>query len=172
MTWEPEVEEMEFRKRLAEQMGGPEGVSRQRRQGKLTVRERIALLADPGSFREWNALTGGSIYKDDQLIEFTPKPSVQGICKVGGRKVIFHAGDFTVRGGSGGHLMQGLGSEPDVHDRALAWRLPFIRLLDAAGGSVRSFEEIGRTYLPDGNIWCSVEVQLLSQVPVVSAVLG
>jgi len=52
MTWKPEVDELEFRKRLGEQMGGPE-----RKQGKLTVRERIALLADPGSFREWNALT-------------------------------------------------------------------------------------------------------------------
>jgi acetyl-CoA carboxylase carboxyltransferase component len=172
MTWEPEVEELEYRKRLAEQMGGPEGVARQRKQGKLTVRERIALLADPGSFREWNALTGGSVYQDDQLKEFTPKPSVQGLCQLGGRKVIIHAGDFTVRGGSGGHLMHGLGSEPDPHERALIWRLPFIRLLDAAGGSVRSFEEMGRTYLPDGNIWCSVEVQLLNEVPVVSTVLG
>jgi methylmalonyl-CoA decarboxylase subunit alpha len=39
-------------------------------------------------------------------------------------------------------------------------------------GSVKSFENIGRTYLPDGNIWTSVEVQLLNTVPVVSAVLG
>ena len=37
---------------------------------------------------------------------------------------------------------------------------------------MRSFEEIGRTYLPDGNIWSAVDVELLSEVPVVSAVLG
>jgi acetyl-CoA carboxylase carboxyltransferase component len=80
MTWEPEVKQLEFRKRLAEQMGGTEGVARQHKQGKLTVRERIALLADPGSFREWNALTGGCIYQDDQLQDFTLKPSFQGLC--------------------------------------------------------------------------------------------
>ncbi len=74
MSWDAEVEELEFRKRLAEQMGGPEGVARQRKQGKLTVRDRVALMADPGTFREWNALTGGSVYQNDRLVEFTPKP--------------------------------------------------------------------------------------------------
>src|SRR4029079_17915709 len=49
---------------------------------------------------------------------------------------------------------------------------PFIRLLDAAGGSVRSFEYYGRTYLPDGNAWTIDDVQLMSVSPVVSAVLG
>ena len=56
--------------------------------------------------------------------------------------------------------------------RALEWRLPFVRLLDAAGGSVRHFEEIGRTYLPDGNVWTTIDVDLLSLVPCVSLVLG
>ncbi|MBW2062866.1 MAG: hypothetical protein JRI95_15075 [Deltaproteobacteria bacterium] len=171
MTWRPEVDELEYRKHLAQQMGGPEGVARQHKRGKLDVRERIALLADPGSFREWNALTGRGVYDDDKLTAFTPKPSVQGICELDGRKVIVTGGDFTVRGGAG-ELMQGLGSEPQPQDRALEWRLPYIRLLDAVGGSVRSFEHIGRTYLPDGNIWSTVEVQLLNTVPVVSAVLG
>jgi acetyl-CoA carboxylase carboxyltransferase component len=45
-------------------------------------------------------------------------------------------------------------------------------LLDAAGGSVRHFEEIGRTYLPDGNNMAAVDVRLLRAVPVVSTVLG
>ncbi len=172
MTWEKEVKELEYRKQLAEQMGGPEGVARQRKRGKLTVRERIALLADPGSFREWNALAGRGIYEGDKLTGFIPKPSVQGICKLNGRKVIVTGGDFTVRGGAGELMHGGLGSEPQPHERALEWRLPYIRLLDAVGGSVRSFENIGRTYLPDGNIWSHVEVKLLNMVPVVSAVLG
>jgi acetyl-CoA carboxylase carboxyltransferase component len=45
-------------------------------------------------------------------------------------------------------------------------------MLDAAGGSVRGFEEMGRTYLPDGNSYSYLEVDLLQAVPVVSAVLG
>ncbi len=171
MTWKPEVDEIAYRKQLAEQMGGPEGIAQQHKRGKLTVRERVALFADPGSFREWNALAGRGIYDDDKLTGFTPQPAVQGICKLNGRKVIISGGDFTVRGGAG-ELMQGLGSEPHPQDRALEWRIPYIRLLDAVGGSVRSFEHIGRTYLPDGNIWSTVEVRLLSMIPVVSAVLG
>ena len=47
-----------------------------------------------------------------------------------------------------------------------------VRLLDAAGGSVRGFEDIGRTYLPDGNGWSQIDVDLLSKIPVVSAVMG
>lgn len=172
MTWKPEIEELEHRKQLARQMGGSEGIARQRKRGKLTVRERIDLLADPDSFQEWSALTGSGLYEDDQLTSFIPKPSVQGLVKLDGRKAILIAGDFTVRGGSAAGSTHGLGFETAPHERAREWRLPYIRFLDAAGGSVRSFEEIGRTYLPDGNIWSCVEVQLLSMVPVVSAVLG
>lgn len=91
----------------------------------------------------------------------------------GGRQAIVAAGDFTVRGsaatrGSGG----GLGQELSASRRALEWRVPYVRLLDASGGSVASFADIGRTYLPDGNAWTTVDVQLLQAVPVVSAVLG
>ncbi|MHB8842752.1 MAG: hypothetical protein ACYC56_13375 [Candidatus Aquicultor sp.] len=39
MTWKPEVDELESRKRLAEQMGGPEGVARRRKQGILSIPE-------------------------------------------------------------------------------------------------------------------------------------
>ena len=64
--------------------------------------------------------------------------------------VVVTAGDFTVRGGSGGSE-GGLGTELRASARALEWRLPYVRLLDASGGSVATFESIGRTYLPDGN---------------------
>ena len=46
MSWKTHIEELRARERLAEQMGGEERVSRQRSQGKLTVRERIAFLAE------------------------------------------------------------------------------------------------------------------------------
>ena len=64
------------------------------------------------------------------------------------------------------------GIELSAAERAREWRLPYVRLIDAAGGSVRGFEEIGRTYLPDGNAFTTVDFDLLNTVPVVSAVLG
>jgi len=171
MSWQKEVDELQQRLALARQMGGPEGVARQRRDGKLTVRERIDALADPGSFREFMGLTGRGSYEDGTLTGFTPKPVVEGTLRLAGRKAVVTAGDFTVRGGSGGRR-GGLGQELSASQRAIEWRLPYIRLLDAAGGSVRAFEEEGRTYLPDGNAFTVHDVRLLSLVPVVSAVLG
>ena len=171
MSWEKEVEELQRRRALAAEMGGAQGIERQRRRGKLTVRERIDALADQNSFHEFMGLSGEAVYTGGELSAFTPKPSVEGTLELNGRKVVVTAGDFTVRGGSAG-TRGGLGQELAANVRAREWRIPYIRLLDAAGGSVRSFEEMGRTYLPDGNIWSAVDVELLSQVPVVSAVLG
>ena len=54
---------------------------------------------------------------------------------------------------------------------ALDWRLPFIRLLDATGGSVKTFEQIGRTYIPTNPVTPGVQ-DLLCRVPVAAAVLG
>lgn len=174
MSWSNEVDELNRRQDFARQMGGAEGVAKQRERGKLTVRERIDAIADPGSFREFLGLTGTATYEEGELRHFLPRAQVDGIAKIDGRKVILKAGDFTVRGGSGGSsgAAGSLGQEPSASERAIEWRLPFIRLLDAAGGSVKSFETLGRTYLPDGNHFTAPEVHLLSMVPVASAVLG
>ena len=51
-SWEPEIEELRRRLELAHAMGGPENVTRQHKAGRLTVRERIERLLDPGSFHE------------------------------------------------------------------------------------------------------------------------
>ena len=170
--WLPEVEELRRRQEMASRMGGAERVARQHAQGKLTVRERIERLADPASFREFMGLMGEGVYEDGALVDFQPKPSVDGLCRLDGRKVVVSGGDFTSRGGSGGGRGGGIGMELSSTARALEWRLPYIRLLDAAGGSVRSFEEMVRTYLPDGNATSTWDTKLLRVVPVVSAVLG
>ena len=171
MSWQEEIDELKLRQTMAQAMGGPEGIARQRLNGKLLVREHLAALADPGSFNEFMGLTGSGTYENGKLKHFLPKGFVTGTMKLDGRKVIVTAGDFTVRGGSGG-TRGGMGQELSAAERSIEWRLPHIRLLDAAGGSVRTFEDYGRTYLPDGNNWTHLEVKLLNLVPSVSAVLG
>ncbi|MDP2919442.1 MAG: carboxyl transferase domain-containing protein [Dehalococcoidia bacterium] len=171
MVWEPEIEELKYRKRLAEQLGGPEGIDRQHRSGKLTVRERIAKLADANSFQEIGELAGTAQYKDNELQDFKPSPYVMGLCTINGRSVVVGGGDFTVRGGAGGIHDPAVQKGWYSQNLALEWRLPYVRLLDAAGGSVKSFEEIGRTYVPD-NAGAAVGYTLLNYVPVVSAVVG
>jgi len=170
MVWQPEIEQLRHRRQLAEQMGGAENIERHHSRGKLTVRERIAALADEGSFQEIGALAGSARYEDERLVSFTPANSVMGLCKINGRKVVLSGGDFTVRGGAADAAVGNKGGHGQR--MALEWRLPYIRLLDATGGSVRTFEQIGRTYIPDANPSCAVTAELLRTAPVVSAVLG
>ena len=171
MSHEGALEELDYRRRLAAERGGPGAWERQHSRGKLTVRERLERLVDPGTLREFGFLRGQGRYEDGRLVSFTPSSLVEGMCRIDGRKVVVTGSDFTVSGGSGGVPME-LGAELPSNERALEWRLPYVRLLDAAGGSVKSFEEMGRTYPPDGNVWTTVDVELLDTVPVVSAVMG
>ncbi|HJO81627.1 MAG: carboxyl transferase domain-containing protein [SAR202 cluster bacterium] len=168
MVWQNEIDELNRRLEMAGKMGGEPGVSRQHDNGKMTVRERIKAFADPGTFNELSALAGSSRYENNELVNFVSYPRVIGTSKINGMRVLLDGGDFTVRGGAG---ERGHGAKPNVLKYAVQWRLPLIRLLDAVGGSVRTFEQLGRTYLPDGP-GTTLAVELLNQVPVVSAVLG
>ena len=58
MGWQPELEELRERERLAAELGGVDKIERQHQGGRLTVRERIDGLADPGSFHEVGAIAG------------------------------------------------------------------------------------------------------------------
>ena len=169
MVWQHEIEELEHRHHLAEQMGGKEGIERQHSRGKLTVRERIDKLADPGSFQEIGGLAGSATYEDDELVAFTPANMVIGICAINGRKVILSGGDFTLRGGAADAAVGNKHGFANHLPRQ--WRLPYVRLLDATGGSVRTFEQIGRTYIPINPGTYGVE-EMLCTVPVVSLALG
>lgn len=170
MVWEPELDELKHRESLAEQLGGKEGIEKQHARGKLTVRERIAKLADTGSFQEIGKLAGTATYEGDELDSVRPAPIVTGICAIDGRKVALSGGDFTIRGGAAD---ANIGNKSSYMLRlAEQWHLPYITLLDATGGSVRTFEQIGRTYVPDANDYCAVNGRLLNIVPVVAAALG
>ena len=175
-NWEAKIQELYHRRKLVKKMGGAKGIEKQRKRGRLTVRERIEALADPGTFREFNPLGGHGAYDPVtyELVDFTPKNEVDGTCLIDGRKVVVQGGDFTVRGGSASGRIIGtaLGQELPANRRALEWRIPFIHLLDAAGGSVSSFEELGRTYLPDANWYYQYDAELLRNVPVAAAILG
>ena len=65
MTWQPEIDELRERQRLAAMMGGEERVARQKAAGKLTIRERFAVFCDPGSFHEVGSTAGVGGYDED-----------------------------------------------------------------------------------------------------------
>jgi acetyl-CoA carboxylase carboxyltransferase component len=170
--WTPEIEEIRRRRELAQAMGGPEKVERQRASGRLTVRERIQLLADAGSFAEIGALTGfGNYDGGGRLASILPANFVAGTARSDGRPVMVGADDFTVRGGSGDAAIHAKQIYSEQY--ASEMRMPVVRLLDGAsgGGSVKMAQEAGYSYLPVNPAWDAV-VGNLSLVPVVAACLG
>lgn len=169
MSWQDDVDELDRQTRMAKEMGGEEGVAFQHGRGKLTVRERVDLLADEGTFQEIGALAGTATWEGDEVTDLKPSNTVIGTCRVDGRKIAFSGGDFTIRGGASDASIGNKGQFAEKF--ALSSRIPYVRLLDATGGSVKTFEKIGRTYLP-GTSGTNVSAELLQYIPVVSTVLG
>ena len=171
MGWEPEIEELRRREELARQMGGAERVERQRAAGRLTVRERIDRLVDPESFHETGALAGRAEYEGEELTGFLPANVVVGRGRIEGRPAVVQGDDFTVRGGAAD---AGIAAKM-VYAEQLAneFRTPLVRLVDGTGGggSVKSLEMMGYTYVPFIPGW-EVAAENLSIVPVVAAALG
>src|ERR671937_28069 len=171
VTWEPELEELRRRERLAAQMGGDERVERQHASGRLTVRERIERLFDEGSFRETGALAGRGSYEDGELVDFLPANCMVGRGRIEGRPAVVQGDDFTVRGGAADAAIW----QKMVYAERLSaeLRIPLVRLVDGTGGggSVKSLEQMGHTYVPFIPGW-DVAVENLSTVPVVAAALG
>lgn len=172
MTWQPEIDELAYRRRLAARMGGEDKVARHKAAGKLTVRERIDAIADRGSFREVGGLCGSGRYDSNgRLVDLIPSNLVMGRAQVGGRPVVLVGDDFTVRGGAN----DGAVGDKLIHAEKMAHdlRLPMIRLVDGlgGGGSVRNIEVKGHTLIPTMKVWQHV-VENMSVVPVVSLALG
>ena len=171
MTWEPELEELEQRKRRSYELGGEERVQRHHDNGRLTIRERLDLILDAGSFRERGVLAGKAEYQDGELTDFRPSNYVMGLGEIGGHRVVIGGDDFTVRGGAADGAIGGKKGHAERMAREL--QLPIIKLVDGTGGggSVKTIEDIGRTYVP-GLGGLEVLVDLLGQVPVVAAAMG
>src|SRR5215207_5039146 len=101
MTWQREIDGLTQRKTLAQEQGGAEAVARQHAQGRLTIRERIAGLVDPNSFREQGSVAGYSEADEHgELRAFTPANYLLGFGKIDGRPCVVGGEDFTLKGGS------------------------------------------------------------------------
>src|SRR4051812_20157180 len=172
MSWEPELEDLRRREELARRLGGAERVERQHASGRLTVRERVERLFDAGSFHETGAIAGKGVYDDSgELVEFLPANVVVGQGRIDGRRAVVQGDDFTVRGGAADAAIW---QKMVFAERMAAeLRLPLVRLVDGTGGggSVKSLETMGFTYVPFIPGW-EAAAENLSTVPVVAAALG
>jgi acetyl-CoA carboxylase carboxyltransferase component len=172
MSWEADIEELRRREALARQMGGAEKVRRQHDAGRLTVRERIDGLLDAGSFHEIGAIAGRGKYGANGALEvLQPANFVFGRGRIDGRPVVVGGDDFTVRGGAADAAIW----QKQVMSEQMAneLRIPIIRLVDGTGGggSVKTIETNGYTYVPANPGWNWV-VDNMGTVPVVALGLG
>jgi propionyl-CoA carboxylase beta chain len=113
--------------------GGMKHVERQHKRGKLTARERIDVLIDPGTFNELGSAVGTTSQRIDGRIPEAPcDGAVVGTGEVNGRLTMVYASDFTVLGGSTGtqHLMK----FARCLEMAKVWGIPMVNLLDSSGG--------------------------------------
>lgn len=135
MGWDKETEGIRARREAALAMGGAEAVDRQHGKGRLTVRERIDVLVDEGSFAEQGPMAGHSEIDDEgRLVEFTPGNYVLGMARLDGRPCVVGGEDFTLKGGS--PTPAGLRKSVYAEQLAVQYRVPLVRLLEGGGGSV------------------------------------
>lgn len=173
MSWEKEVTELERRRHLARQQGGPEGIAKQHARGRLTIRERIDELLDPGSFSEHGKATALPDYdENEELIGFVPANYVVGFGRIDGRRVVVGGEDFTLKGGS----PNAAGLRKSVYAEHLAGRfkVPLVRLLEGGGGSVRGSGRkggtVGEPVYTEPRF--KIIADVMGQVPIASAALG
>ncbi len=135
-TIDHNLEELERRKRESELGGGEARMQRQHNEGKLTARERVALLFDPGSFQELDQLV---VHRNTDFgMEKQRIPGdgvVTGFGTVQGRLVYAFAQDFTVFGGS----LSETHAEKIVKIMDLAMKngAPIIGLNDSGGARIQ-----------------------------------
>jgi propionyl-CoA carboxylase beta chain len=167
MSSETKIKRLEALNAEAEMGGGEARVLRQHKSGRMTARERIAMLLDPGSFVEMDKfVTHRCTDFGMQETRFLGDGVVTGHGRIGGRQVFLFAQDFTVFGGS----LSGAFAEKvcKVMDLAVKVGAPFIGLNDGAGARIQegvaSLGGYGEVFLRN--------VMSSGVIPQISAIMG
>jgi propionyl-CoA carboxylase beta chain len=133
---EDRLAELAARNAEAESGGGPERYERQRKEGKLSARERIDLLLDEGTFEELDKFVRHQSH-DFGLDAQRPAGDgfITGYGRIDGRLVYVFAQDFTVFGGS---LSEANASKiTKIMDLAMRVGAPVIGLNDSGGARIQ-----------------------------------
>ncbi|NLJ99935.1 MAG: methylmalonyl-CoA carboxyltransferase [Clostridia bacterium] len=147
--------------------GGPERIAKQHEAGKMTARERIEGLLDPGSFVELGTFVEHRCsYFDMDKVKPPGEGVVTGYGKIEGRLVYIFAQDFTVMGGSLGEMHAEKICQ--VQDLALKSGAPLIGINDSGGARIQegidSLNGYGEIF--KRNTWAS------GVIPQISLIMG
>src|SRR5688572_8543216 len=164
----PLVENLHERRESAKLGGGEEKIALQHERGKLTARERLELLVDPGTFVEMGIHAGPHFAQRAMDGKEAPADGViTGWGDIEGKTCAIAAYDFTVMAGSMG--MTGELKVGRLREMALQKRMPMVWLLDSAGARIQ--EAAGSLFAGSGHLFRE-EVQMSGVVPMVAGMLG
>ncbi|MCP4752692.1 MAG: propionyl-CoA carboxylase [Proteobacteria bacterium] len=147
--------------------GGIQHIERQHNRGKLTARERIDVLIDPGTFSELGSCVGTTGARMDGRVPVAPcDGAVVGTALSHGRQVMIYAPDFTVMGGS--TAAQHLFKYAKTLEMAARWGMPMVSLLDSSGG------RLGHTDVTSAGIDWHFRIQSLHSgvIPQITVLMG
>jgi acetyl-CoA/propionyl-CoA carboxylase len=133
---EEKIEKLSHINKTAEHGGGEEKIKAQHSKGKLTARERIALLLDASTFVETDKLvTTRSHDFDLDKKKFHGDGVITGYGTIHGKQIFLYAQDFTVLGGSLGEMS---GKKiAKVMDHAIKVGCPIIGMIDSGGARIQ-----------------------------------
>jgi len=159
----------ELRERTAQVAygGGESAVDRHRGRGKLTARERIDRLVDPGAaFLELNALAAWAMYEGQ-----APSAGiVTGIGVVEGRECVIVANDATVKGGS--YFPLTVKKHLRAQEVAAQNRLPCLYLVDSGGAFLPLQDEVFPDREHFGRIFFNQARMSAAGIPQIAVVMG
>jgi acetyl-CoA carboxylase carboxyltransferase component len=147
--------------------GGPDAIAKHRKRGKLTARERVDRLVDPGSdFLELSALAAHGMYRGDA----PAAGMVTGIGIVEGQHCVIVANDATVKGGT--YYPMTVKKHLRAQEIAEQNHLPCIYLVDSGG----AFLPLQAEVFPDrdhfGRIFYNQARMSGKKIPQIAAVMG
>jgi len=167
MTMEEKVNDLYERRKGIMGMGGEKAVEKQHAKGKLTARERIEKLLDPGSFVETGMFVKHrSTEFGMERRELPADGVITGYGTIDGRLVFVFAQDFTVMGGSLGemHAMK----IKRIMELAMEAGAPVIGLNDSGGARIQEGVDSLKGY---GEIF-KMNTLLSGVVPQITAIMG
>ncbi|MDD5089381.1 MAG: carboxyl transferase domain-containing protein [Candidatus Wallbacteria bacterium] len=161
------IEKLAKKNAEADVAGGKDKIDKQHTQGKLTARERIEKLLDPGSFEELDRFVVHRCYEFGMEKKKYPGDAVvTGFGEIEGRTVYVFAQDFTVIGGSLGEMCAKKICK--VMDLALQNGAPLIGLNDSGGARIQEGVLSLSGY---GEIFCR-NTKSSGVIPQISVIMG
>ena len=135
-TWDTLLAELADHDSASTALGGPDAIERLHGRGKLTARERLALLFDPGTFHEVGLFAEGLIMVSGREPRTVPADAiVTGWGRVNGRTVLALADDGTIASGARGAI--GGRKAAFIRSLALRTRHPLVQMLEASAGRMQ-----------------------------------